>query len=164
MSKDVIGSDIPNYRHRRHRKPDGFGTGKWRYVTANPSTWTLEAERTQHLTTESTTIQTSLMSSWRETVKHMLSSYDVTGHTYAQLTGFSMPEVPQQIFGASVDTVTASSAVLTWSTTVANATAVQYALAGQQPDESSPRWWTVKQEPTMPSHSVDLRSTRRTRP
>ena len=29
----------------------------------------------------------------------MLSEHDVAGHTYAQLTGFEMPEVPQQIFG-----------------------------------------------------------------
>ena len=48
----------------------------------------------------------------------MLSSYDVEDHVYAKLTGFEMPEVPQQIFGASIEAVTASTAVITWSTTV----------------------------------------------
>ena len=68
----------------------------------------------------------------------MLSSYDVDGHVYATLTGFEMPEIPQQIFGASVETVTSSSAVLTWSTTVSDVTSIQYALADQQPvDETT---------------------------
>ena len=72
----------------------------------------------------------------------MLSSYDVNGHVYAQLTGFEMPEVSQQIFGASVDTVTSSSAVLTWSTTVADATSVRVAPAGQEPGASDAVSWT----------------------
>ena len=145
VSKDVIGSDIPNYRYIVViGSQDGFGTGKWRDVTANPSTWTLGGGENpapdDGIDYDPNIIDVVLEGDGQTS---MLSSYDVTGHTYAQLTGFSMPEVPQQIFGASVDTVTASSAVLTWSTTVANSTAVQYALAGQQPDESSPRWWTA---------------------
>jgi hypothetical protein len=54
-----------------------------------------------------------------------------------------MPEVPQQIFGASVDTVTATSAVLTWSTTVADATSVQFAVEGETPGETDDRLWTA---------------------
>jgi hypothetical protein len=52
--------------------------------------------------------------------------------------------VPQQIFGASVETVTSASAVLTWSTTVAEATAVEVVLAGEQPTRSEEaRTWTT---------------------
>ena len=74
----------------------------------------------------------------------MLSSYDVSGHVYAQLTGFEMPEVPQQIFGASIDTVTANTAVITWSTTVADATSIQYMTSETEPDDATnPTQWTV---------------------
>ena len=38
--------------------------------------------------------------------EQMLASYDVDNHVYAKLTGFEMPEVPQQIFGASIEAVT----------------------------------------------------------
>jgi len=82
----------------------------------------------------------------------MLSSYDVAGHTYAQLTGFEMPEVPQQIFGASVDTVTATSAVITWSTTVADATSIHYAAQGETVDQTEGGIWTA---PTT-DHAVTL--------
>ena len=63
----------------------------------------------------------------------MLSSYDVDGHVYATLTGFEMPDIPQQIFGASLEAVTSSTAVITWSTTVSDVTSIQYALADQDP-------------------------------
>ena len=87
----------------------------------------------------------------------MLSSYDVAGHTYAQLTGFEMPEVPQQIFGASVDTVTSSSAVLTWSTTVANSTSVQYVLDRGSIERIFRALVDRAQVRTMPSRSQDWR-------
>jgi hypothetical protein len=48
-----------------------------------------------------------------------------------------MPEIPQQIFGASIETVTSSSAVITWSTTVSDSTSIQFALANVQPVNSS---------------------------
>ena len=47
----------------------------------------------------------------------MLSSYDVNGHVYAQLTGFEMPEIAQQIYGFKYVSSTANSALLEWSTT-----------------------------------------------
>ncbi|MDP6200089.1 MAG: glucodextranase DOMON-like domain-containing protein, partial [Candidatus Poseidonia sp.] len=144
VSKDVIGSDIPNYRYIIViGSQDGFGTGKWRDVMEEPATWTLGGGANpapdDGIDYDPNIIDIVLEDDGQTA---MLSSYDVDGHTYAQLTGFSMPEVPQQIFGASVDTVTASSAVLTWSTTVANATSVQYVPAGQALSDSVERRWT----------------------
>ena len=144
VSKDVIGSDIPNYRYIIViGSQDGFGTGKWRDVMENPATWTLGGGANpapdDGIDYDPNIIDIILDGDGQTA---MLSSYDVAGHTYAQLTGFEMPEVPQQIFGASVDTVTSSSAVLTWSTTVANSTSVQYVLTGEALSDSAERWWT----------------------
>ena len=47
----------------------------------------------------------------------MLNSYDVEGQTYAILTGITLPEVAQQVFGVSVSSITTSSAIISWSTT-----------------------------------------------
>jgi hypothetical protein len=135
VSKDVIGSDIPNYRYIIViGSQDGFGTGKWRDVMEEPATWTLgggaNPAEDDGIEYDPNIIDVILEGDGQAS---MLSGYDVAGHTYAQLTGFEMPEVPQQIFGASVDTVTASSAVITWSTTVAEATSIQVSPAGQAP-------------------------------
>ncbi|RPG76932.1 MAG: hypothetical protein CBC77_006165, partial [Euryarchaeota archaeon TMED117] len=138
VSKDVIGDDIPNYRYIVVvGSQDGFGTGKWRDVDATASTWTLGGGSNPALDDgidyDPNVIDIVLDGDGQET---MLSSYDVDGHVYAQLTGFEMPEVPQQIFGASVDTVTSNSAVLTWSTTVADATSIQYTTSENEPTDS----------------------------
>ena len=144
VSKDVIGSDIPNYRFIVViGSQDGFGTGKWRDVMEEPATWTLGGGANpapdDGIDYDPNIIDVVLEG---EGQAAMLSSYDVNGHVYAQLTGFEMPEVSQQIFGASVDTVTSSSAVLTWSTTVADATSVRVAPAGQEPGANDAVSWT----------------------
>jgi len=145
VSKDVIGSDIPNYRYIVViGSQDGFGSGKWRDVTENPSTWTLgggsNPAQDDGIDYDPNIIDVILEGDGQTA---MLAGYDVAGHTYAQITGFEMPEVPQQIFGVTVDTVTSSTAVLTWSTTVADATAVRVAPVGQAPDASEPPQWTT---------------------
>jgi len=146
VSKDVIGDDIPNYRYIVVvGSQDGFGTGKWRDVDATASTWTLGGGSNPALDDgidyDPNVLDIVLDGAGQET---MLSSYDVDGHVYAQLTGFEMPEVPQQIFGASVDTVTANTAVLTWSTTVADATSIQFTTSEVEPvDSTDPTQWTV---------------------
>ena len=150
VSKDVIGDDIPNYRYI----VVGFGTGKWRDVDATASTWTLGGGSNPALDDgidyDPNVLDVVLDGTGQET---MLSSYDVDGHVYAQLTGFEMPEVPQQIFGASVDTVTANSAVLTWSTTVADATSIQYMVSETEPMNSmSPTQWTL----SATDHAITL--------
>ncbi|MGB1631758.1 MAG: glucodextranase DOMON-like domain-containing protein, partial [Candidatus Poseidoniaceae archaeon] len=139
VSKDVIGDDIPNYRYIIViGSQDGFGTGKWRDVDETPSTWTLgggsNPAADDGIDYDPNIIDMILDGTGQE---QMLSSYDVDGHVYATLTGFEMPEIPQQIFGASVETVTSSSAVLTWSTTVSDVTSIQYALADQQPADET---------------------------
>jgi len=139
VSKDVIGDDIPNYRYIIViGSQDGFGTGKWRDVDATPSTWTLgggsNPAADDGIDYDPNIIDMILDGTGQE---QMLASYNVDGHVYATLTGFEMPEIPQQIFGASVETVTSSSAVLTWSTTVSAATSIQYALADQQPIDAT---------------------------
>jgi len=146
VSKDVIGDDIPNYRYIVVvGSQDGFGTGKWRDVDATASTWTLGGGSNpapdDGIDYDPNVLDIVLDGTGQET---MLSSYDVSGHVYAQLTGFEMPEVPQQIFGASIDTVTANTAVITWSTTVADATSIQYMTSETEPDDAmNPTQWTV---------------------
>lgn len=145
VSKDVIGSDIPNYRFVIViGSQDGFGTGKWRDVMEQPATWVLGGGENpapdDGLDYDPNIIDVILDGDGQST---MLSSYNVAGHTYAQLTGFEMPEVPQQIFGASVDTVSSSSAVLTWSTTVADATSIVVTPSGQEPTSSDRKTWTL---------------------
>jgi hypothetical protein len=154
VSKGVIGSDIPNYRYIIViGSQDGFGTGKWRDVMEQPATWTLGGGENpapdDGIEYDPNIIDVILEG---EGQTDMLSSYDVAGHTYAQLTGFEMPEVPQQIFGASVDTVTSSTAVITWSTTVADTTSIRVAPAGQAPDPAAEQVWT----PAGTDHAVTL--------
>ena len=145
VSKDVIGTDIPNYRYIIViGSQDGFGTGKWRDVMEDAATWTLGGGANpapdDGIDYDPNIIDVILDG---EDQVAMLSGYDVAEHTYAQLTGFEMPDVPQQIFGASVDTVTSSSAVLTWSTTVAEATSIKVAPTGQTPGDGEDAVWTT---------------------
>ncbi len=155
VSKDVIGDDIPNYRYIVViGSQDGFGTGKWRDVDASPSTWTLgggsDPASDDGIDYDPNIIDMILNGSGQE---EMLSSYDVEGHIYAKLTGFEMPEIPQQIFGASIETVTSSSAVITWSTTVSDSTSIQYAPADVEPVDSTTNRFET---PTGTDHAITL--------
>ena len=67
----------------------------------------------------------------------MLASYDVAAQQHAVLTGFEMPDVAQQVYGASVGEVTASTAVVLWSTTVETNASVAAVLADQPPSDWS---------------------------
>ena len=144
VSKDVIGDDIPNYRYIVViGSQDGFGTGKWRDVDATATTWTLGGGSNPALDDgidyDPNIIDIILDGDGQEA---MLSSYDVDAHRYAQLTGFEIPEVPQQIFGATVDTIAATSAVISWSTTVADSTSIQFDNSEQEPNDSYSTYWT----------------------
>ena len=119
VSKGVIGDDIPNYRYIIViGSQDGFGTGKWRDVSANPTTWTLGGGENpapdDGIDYDPNIIDIILDGEGQQA---MLSSYDVNGHSYAQLTGFEMPEIAQQIYGFKYVSSTASTALLEWSTT-----------------------------------------------
>ena len=46
-----------------------------------------------------------------------MSGYDVAAGEFAQLTGFEMPEISQQIYAANMVAATDSTAIISWSTT-----------------------------------------------
>ncbi|CAI8245825.1 MAG: Uncharacterised protein [Methanobacteriota archaeon] len=119
ISKDVIGSDVPNYRYIVViGSQDGFGTGKWRDVDTTASTWTLgggaEPSPEDGIDYDPNIIDIILDGEGQQS---MLSSYDVNGQVYAQLTGFEMPEIAQQIYGFKHVSSTSNSALFEWSTT-----------------------------------------------
>ena len=119
VSKDVIGDDIPNYRYIVVvGSQDGFGTGKWRDVDADASTWTLgggsDPAAADGVDYDPNIIDIVLEGSGQQA---MLSSYDVDWQLYAQLTGFEIPNVSQQIYGFKHISSTSNSALIEWSTT-----------------------------------------------
>ena len=119
ISKDVIGSDVPNYRYIIViGSQDGFGTGKWRDVDETAKTWRLgggaDPATDDGIDYDPNIVDIILEGSGQEA---MLSSYDVNGHIYAQLTGFEMPEIAQQIYGLKYVSSTSTTALLEWSTT-----------------------------------------------
>ena len=119
VSKDVIGNEIPNYRYIIViGSQDGFGTGKWRDVDETPSTWTLgggsDPSAIDGIDYDPNIIDIILKDDTQQT---MLSSYDVDGQIYAQLTGFEIPDGSQQIYGTKFISSTSNSALIEWSTT-----------------------------------------------
>ena len=119
ISKGVIGEDVQNYRYVVViGSQDGFGTGKWRDVDLTPSTWTLgggsDPAEDDGIDYDPNIIDIILEGDGQQ---EMLSSYDVEGHIFAQLTGFEMPELAQQIYGFKFVSSTDNSALFEWSTT-----------------------------------------------
>ena len=122
VSKNVIGENIPNYRFIVVAgSQDGFGTGKWRDVDAEPKTWRLgggaDPSTVDGRDYDPNIIDMVLDNGTDQS--EMLNSYDVASQTYAILTGIELPEVAQQVFGVSVSSITSSSAIVSWSTTKA---------------------------------------------
>ena len=123
ISKDVIGSDVAGYRYVIvSGSQDGFGTGKWRDVDEAAKTWALgggsDAAQDDGIEYDPNVLDLVLIDGDQESI---LADYDVENHRYAQLTGFEMPDISQQIYAASVLTVTDKSAIVKWSTTKATA-------------------------------------------
>lgn len=118
---------------------DGFGPGKWRDVDAEAKTWRLgggaDPSPADGLDYDPNIVDMLLPEGVDQAA--MLGAYDVAGQQYAVLTGIELPEVAQQIFGASVGEVTGTSAVITWSTTVP--TTAQIAAA---PADDTPTNWS----------------------
>lgn len=119
VSKNVIGSDVPNYRFIVViGSQDGFGTGKWRDVDATSKTWRLgggaDPSPVDGVDYDPNIVDILLPDGNQAS---MLSSYDVESQQFAVLTGFELPEVAQQVYGAKVAGTTANSAILEWSTT-----------------------------------------------
>ena len=123
VSKGVIGTDIPDYRFIIIAgSQDGFGTGKWRDVDAEPKTWRLgggaDPSTVDGRDYDPNIIDMVLDNTTDQSA--MLNSYDVESQSYAVLTGIELPEVAQQVFGVGVSSITSSSAIVSWSTTKAD--------------------------------------------
>ena len=119
VSKDVIGTDVASYRYVVvSGSQDGFGTGKWRDVDETSKTWTLgggsDASTDDGIEYDPNVLDIVRTDDQQETI---LAGYDVPAGEYAQLTGFEMPEISQQIYAANMVTATDSSAIISWSTT-----------------------------------------------
>ena len=115
---------------------DGFGPGKWRDVDATAKSWRLgggaDPSAVDGIDYDPNIIDILLPEGDQAA---MLGGYDVSSQQYAVLTGFELPELSQQIYGASVGEVTANSAVIVWSTTVETNASVAVVIAGQEPDD-----------------------------
>ena len=119
VSKNVIGEDVPNYRFIVVLgSQDGFGSGKWRDVDATAKTWRLgggaDPSTVDGKDYDPNIIDVMLPEGDQAA---MLGAYDVSSQQYAILTGFELPEIAQQVYGAKVAGTTANSAILEWSTT-----------------------------------------------
>ena len=135
VSKDVIGTDVASYRYVIvSGSQDGFGTGKWRDVDETAKTWTLgggsDASTNDGIEYDPNVLDIVRTDDQQETI---LAEYDVAGGVYAQLTGFEMPEISQQIYAASVLTVTDNSAIITWSTTKESDSQISCSSASSEP-------------------------------
>ena len=124
ISKDVIGTDLASYRYIVIiGSQDGFGTGKWRDVDETAKTWTMgggadpSAEDGHDYDSNIVDIILEDLGQAFDSQLNMLSNYDVDNQQYVQLTGFEIPELSQQIYGAQVAAITHNSALITWSTT-----------------------------------------------
>ena len=123
VSKSIIGDEVPDYRFVIVAgSQDGFGTGKWRDVDAEAKTWRLGGGADPS-TIDGQDYDPNIvdMVLGNETDQAaMLGSYDVGAQTYAVLTGIELPAVAQQVFGVGVSSITSISAIVSWSTTMAD--------------------------------------------
>ncbi|MEE2812018.1 MAG: glucodextranase DOMON-like domain-containing protein, partial [Candidatus Thermoplasmatota archaeon] len=118
VSKSVIGDDMPNYRFVIVAgSQDGFGPGKWRDVDADAATWRLGGGADPSSVDGNDYDPNILDLVIDGDQSAILDGYNVDAQEYAVLTGIELPEVAQQIFGASVSGITSSSAIISWSTT-----------------------------------------------
>jgi hypothetical protein len=152
VSKDLVGDSPQDYGYIIVvGSQDGFGPGKWRDVDADAGTWVLgggDDSADDGIDYDPNILDILLEPEVDQTV--MLSAYSTTNHTFAQLSGIEIPEVPQQIFGLSIGVVTGTSAVLTWLTTQAAAATTEYHIAGQSENTN-----TVQSENST-SHGITL--------
>ena len=156
VSKSVIGNDVQNYRFIIVAgSQDGFGPGKWRDVDADAKTWRLgggaDPNEVDGIDYDPNIVDIVLEDENEQST--MLGSYDVDSQTFAVLTGIELPEVAQQVYGAVVGGVTATTAVITWSTTVEANASVAAVFAGQEPVD-----WNESsiQTPAATSHATTL--------
>ena len=123
VSKSIIGDEVPDYRFVIVAgSQDGFGTGKWRDVDAEAKTWRLgggaDPSTIDGQDYDPNIVDMVLDNETDQAA--MLGSYDVGAQTYAVLTGIELPAVAQQVFGVGVSSITSTSAIVSWSTTMAD--------------------------------------------
>ena len=133
---------------------DGFGPGKWRDVDAEAKTWRLGGGANPNpddgIDYDPNVLDMVLEGDGQEA---MLGSFDVGAKQPAVLTGIELPEVGQQVYGAAVEEVTATSAVIVWSTTVETNASVAVVFADQEPSD----WDEVSvQTPAATGHATTL--------
>ena len=127
VNKDVIGQDVATYRYIIVLgSQDGFGDGKWRGIDASAKTWRLGggADPASDDGIEYDPNILDMMTPEGVDQNAMLADYSATTHKFAALTGIEIPELEQQIFGATVVGATASSVIIGFQTTQATTTAV----------------------------------------
>lgn len=117
VSKDLIGGDLANYRYLIVvASQDGYGTGKVRQVDDVATKWTAGGGASRGLNNQwyhPNIFDIVLPQSADQ--PSMLGSYDASEGAYAQLSGFEVPGVPQQVYGLSVSEVSGDAALLQWS-------------------------------------------------
>ena len=123
VAKSIIGDEVPDYRFVIVAgSQDGFGTGKWRDVDAEAKTWRLgggaDPSTIDGQDYDPNIVDMVLDNETDQAA--MLGSYDVGAQTYAVLTGIELPAVAQQVFGVGVSSITSTSAIVSWSTTMAD--------------------------------------------
>ena len=128
VSKNLIGASPQDYGYIIVvGSQDGFGPGKWREVDATAGTWVLGGgdNAADDGIDYDPNILDMLLDPEADQAQ-MLAGYSTSSHSFAQLQGIEIPEVPQQIFGLSVGVVTGTTAVVTWLTTQSAVSEITY--------------------------------------
>ena len=149
-SKNIVGSDIGKYKYILILgSQDGFGTGKWRDVDASSKSWRLGGGHDvadDGYNYDSNILDMVLPEGVNQ--QALLSSYSVDNREYAQLTGFYIPSVEQQIYGISTGVITGNTALVQWSTTQAANSSVRYSANNSQ------TWSVVSLDSKNTQHSI----------
>ena len=149
-SKNIVGSDIGKYKYILILgSQDGFGTGKWRDVDASSKSWRLGGGHDvadDGYNYDSNILDMVLPEGVNQ--QALLSSYSVDNREYAQLTGFYIPSVEQQIYGISTGVITGNTALVQWSTTQAANSSVRYSANNSQ------TWSVVSSDSKNTQHSI----------
>ena len=153
-SKNIIGSDVGQYRYILILgSQDGFGTGKWRDVDEAAKSWRLGggSDPSDDGNNYDPNILDMILP---EGVNQelLLSSYSIFSKKYVKLTGFTIPEVEQQIFGITTEGITGNAALIQWSTTGPANSTVKYTINGTDD-------WNLKSiDESVSQHSILLDS------
>ena len=133
-SKSLVGNDVVSYGYVTVvGSQDGFGTGKWRDVDAEPGVWTLGGGAAPNAVDgkdyDPGILDAVLSPDDEPDQAVILGEYDVSNKKYARVPGIEIPEIAQQIFGVKTKGITAAGAIITWQSTKPGTTLVEYGTA-----------------------------------